>query len=138
MSKGGMRLNLFSNSTFNVLERGWDGSQIRQHGISQNVANAGTPNYQAKTVSFKHTLNEAIVNQFQATITNSKYVDFSSNRPGPTVQMNQKLEGGSISAKDSFYPNVFIHFGKYRQKLVSKHQYAKVTLIDSEITISSL
>ncbi|WP_368504076.1 DUF342 domain-containing protein [Alkalihalophilus sp. As8PL] len=48
------------------------------------------------------------------------------------------LEGGSISAKDSFYPNVFIHFGKYRRKLVSKHQYAKVTLIDSEITISSL
>ncbi|WP_368504050.1 flagellar basal body rod protein FlgB [Alkalihalophilus sp. As8PL] len=113
-------MNLFSNSTFNVLERGLDGSQMRQHAISQNVANAGTPNYQAKTVSFKHTLNEAIGNQLQATKTNSKHVDFSSNKPGPTVQVNQNTtynhNGNNVDidlemaelAKNQIYYNALI------------------------------
>jgi flagellar basal-body rod protein FlgB len=120
MSKGVTRLNLFSNSTSNVLERGLDGSQMRQHAISQNGANAGTPNYKAKTVSFKHTLNEAIGNRLQSTKTNSKHLDFGSNELGPTVGVNQNTtynhNGNNVDidsemaelAKNQIYYNALI------------------------------
>lgn len=88
LSRGVARMELFSNSTFRTLERGLDGSQLRQKAISDNIANAGTPNYQAKKVSFKHTLNEAMGINLEANKTNAKHIDFSTTNTGTKVYTN--------------------------------------------------
>ncbi|WP_100373210.1 flagellar basal body rod protein FlgB [Bacillus sp. FJAT-45037] len=113
-------MNLFSGSTFQALERGLDGSQMRQHAMSQNIANAGTPNYSAKKVSFKHTLNSAMNNQLQAHKTNEKHVNFSQSSNEPIVDINRNTtynhNGNNVDidlemaelAKNQIYYNALI------------------------------
>lgn len=83
-------MDLFGSSTFKALERGLDGSQLRQKAISQNIANVDTPYYKAKNVTFKQTLSEAM-NQptLQANRTNDKHVEFSKSTNSPLVQTNR-------------------------------------------------
>lgn len=79
-------MNLFGTSTFIALEKGLAGSQMRQKAISNNIANVDTPNYKAKNVTFKETLNEALNDQqLKAYRTNEKHVEFSSEEKGPVV-----------------------------------------------------
>lgn len=83
-------MDLFGSSTFKALERGLDGSLMRQQAISQNIANVDTPNYKAKNVTFKQTLNEAM-NQptFRAYRTNEKHLEFSKNQSSPVVETSR-------------------------------------------------
>ncbi|KHF39785.1 flagellar basal body rod protein FlgB [Halalkalibacter okhensis] len=76
-------MDLFGSASFKSLERGLAGAQVRHNAISQNIANVNTPNYKAKQVSFKHTLDDAM-NQtnFNANRTNAKHLEFSrTNNP---------------------------------------------------------
>ncbi len=84
-------MDLFGSSTFKVLERGLDGSQLRQQAISQNIANVDTPNYKAKNVTFKQTLSD-VMNQspLQAYRTNDKHIKFSSTTNSPIVETNRQ------------------------------------------------
>lgn len=50
----------------------------------------------------------------------------------------ERQRHGAVYVQQTIYPNVDIHFGKYRRKLVAPHQYARISLIDREITIASL
>ncbi|GGI14236.1 flagellar basal body rod protein FlgB [Gottfriedia solisilvae] len=68
-------MKLFS-STITALERGLDYSVQKQKAISQNIANADTPNYKAKDVSFKTVLENEMNANFRAIKTNSKHFDF--------------------------------------------------------------
>ncbi|MEH6937021.1 flagellar basal body rod protein FlgB [Bacillus sp. JJ664] len=68
-------MKLFSN-TITALERGLDYSVQKQKAISQNIANADTPNYKAKDVSFKSFLENEMNANFMANRTNSKHFDF--------------------------------------------------------------
>jgi len=68
-------MKLFS-STITALERGLDYSVQKQKAISQNIANADTPNYKAKDVSFKSFLKNEMNANFMANKTNSKHFDF--------------------------------------------------------------
>ncbi|GAE24247.1 flagellar basal-body rod protein FlgB [Halalkalibacter wakoensis JCM 9140] len=90
--KGGVVLNLFGSATFQVLERGLNGAQIRQNAISQNIANADTPNYKAKQVSFKHTLDEVMNNNhsLKANRTNERHLEFSGNPNDVMIQTNRQ------------------------------------------------
>lgn len=68
-------MKLFS-STMTALERGLDYSVQKQKAISQNIANADTPNYKAKDVTFKSFLNNELNASFMANKTNNKHFDF--------------------------------------------------------------
>lgn len=49
---------LFNNTGFRFLEQGMDAVWLKQKVISQNIANADTPGYNAKTVEFSSVLKE--------------------------------------------------------------------------------
>jgi flagellar basal-body rod protein FlgB len=114
-------LDLFGSSTFKALERGLAGSQLRQNAISQNIANVDTPNYKAKQVSFKHTLNDAINHSvMKANRTNDRHLDFSSTKQTPIVETNRSTmynhNGNNVDidmemaelAKNQIYYNALI------------------------------
>ncbi|WP_088105088.1 flagellar basal body rod protein FlgB [Halalkalibacter urbisdiaboli] len=80
-------MDLFSSNSFRVLERGLDGAQIKQKAITQNIANVDTPNYKAKTVSFRHMLNDAMgENSFRAHRTDQRHLEFSTRKQGPIIE----------------------------------------------------
>jgi flagellar basal-body rod protein FlgB len=114
-------LDLFGSSTFKALERGLAGSQLRQNAISQNIANVDTPNYKAKQVSFKHTLNDAINHSvMKANRTNDRHLDFSSTKQTPILETNRSTmynhNGNNVDidlemaelAKNQIYYNALI------------------------------
>jgi len=68
-------MKLFS-STITALERGLDYSVQKQKAISQNIANADTPNYKAKDVTFKSVFENEMNANFMANKTNSKHFEF--------------------------------------------------------------
>lgn len=49
-----------------------------------------------------------------------------------------ELGNAAITIERHIYPNVDVHFGKYRRKIITPHQYVKISLEDGEITIGSL
>ncbi len=53
-------MTLFTDRTQGALERAMDGVALRQRVMSQNVANAMTPGYQAQKVEFEGALSDAL------------------------------------------------------------------------------
>ncbi|KMK77237.1 DUF342 domain-containing protein [Alkalihalobacillus pseudalcaliphilus] len=53
-------------------------------------------------------------------------------------EMNQSANFGFMKADKMIYPNVNVHFGKYRRKLTSSYSKSQIALMQNEITISSL
>ena len=51
---------LFNNTSFRILEQGLDAVWLKQQVVLQNIANADTPDYKAKTVNFKTVLKDQI------------------------------------------------------------------------------
>lgn len=51
--------NLFSNSTFSLLEKGLDASALRHQAIANNIANINTPGYKKLEVSFEEEFKRA-------------------------------------------------------------------------------
>ena len=49
---------MFNNTSFRLLEQGLDAVWLKQKVISQNIANADTPGYNAKNVKFSTFLKE--------------------------------------------------------------------------------
>jgi len=71
-------MKLFSD-TISTLENAINYSNIKQKVIAQNIANVDTPNYKAKDVTFKESLNNAI----EAKKTDVRHIDFAgSNQTG--------------------------------------------------------
>jgi flagellar basal-body rod protein FlgB len=75
-----LRLELFSR-TFVRLGEALDYAAMKQKVIANNIANADTPNYKAKTVRFKDELDEAI-SSFEAYRTHPKHLFFKSKHTG--------------------------------------------------------
>lgn len=73
-------MNLFSN-TITTLENAINYSNQKQKVIAQNIANVDTPNYKAKTVTFKDSLSSAM----SANVTNSKHISFASSNSSTAV-----------------------------------------------------
>ncbi|MCQ6280206.1 flagellar basal body rod protein FlgB [Bacillus sp. EB600] len=93
-------MKLFSN-TFTSLEQALNYSSSKQKVISQNIANADTPNYKAKDVSFKAILQNELSQNFTTNRTDNRHIDFSDNpltQPSivtrPNVQYNNN--GNSV------------------------------------------
>ncbi|WP_027408679.1 flagellar basal body rod protein FlgB [Anoxybacteroides tepidamans] len=73
-------MELFSR-TFARLEQGLDYASLKQKVIANNIANADTPNYKAKTVRFKSELERAM-SSLEAHRTNPKHFFFKSSDTG--------------------------------------------------------
>jgi flagellar basal-body rod protein FlgB len=100
LSKEVCFLKLFSN-TINSLEQALNYSSLKQQVISQNIANAETPNYKAKDVSFKSILQNELSQNFTTYRTDQRHIDFSDNSATqsaivvrPNVQYNNN--GNSV------------------------------------------
>ena len=100
LSKEVYLLKLFSN-TFASLEQALNYSSSKQKVISQNIANADTPNYKAKDVSFKAILQNELSQNFTTNRTDNRHIDFSDSpvtQPSivtrPNVQYNNN--GNSV------------------------------------------
>ncbi|WP_102346951.1 flagellar basal body rod protein FlgB [Bacillus sp. Marseille-P3661] len=66
-------MKLFSNS-INLLENSLAYSATKQRVIANNIANVDTPNYKARTVSFKTELENATLKAHRL---NEKHIDFT-------------------------------------------------------------
>ncbi|MBM7623528.1 flagellar basal body rod protein FlgB [Sporohalobacter salinus] len=52
--------NITGDRSMSILNRALDGLQLRQQAISNNIANADTPNYKRKDVNFRSQLKMAL------------------------------------------------------------------------------
>lgn len=53
-------MNVFSDFNLDLLQKALDASAMRQSAIADNIANANTENYKAKTVAFEEELQKAL------------------------------------------------------------------------------
>ena len=117
-------MSLFS-STIQSLENGLNYSSAKQKVISQNIANVDTPNYKAKSISFKDQLNESI-STFEAKRTNPRHFEFSGrgangyyikNQP---FQYNHNGNGVDIDKEMSDMASNQIYFNALTDRLNGK------------------
>ncbi|NLY79976.1 MAG: flagellar basal body rod protein FlgB [Lysinibacillus sp.] len=73
-------MNLFGG-TISHLEYGLKYSSLKTKTIAHNIANADTPNYKAKDVSFKKLLSEAKEKGISAYKTDERHYDFQIKQP---------------------------------------------------------
>ncbi|KKB38982.1 flagellar basal body rod protein FlgB [Bacillus thermotolerans] len=77
-------MNIFTGS-FKEIEQALNYSTLKQKTISNNIANADTPNYKAKEVSFKRAFEEAQAGGLSAYRTNERHLVFKSENSSPAV-----------------------------------------------------
>lgn len=73
-------MNLFSN-TITALQQGLQYSSIKSEVISQNIANADTPNYKAMKVGFRTELDAAI--EVASVKSDERHFDFQASKASP-------------------------------------------------------
>ncbi|WP_349410491.1 flagellar basal body rod protein FlgB [Pseudalkalibacillus sp. SCS-8] len=80
---------MLNSSTIRHLEHALNGRTLNHKIIANNIANADTPNYKAKSIQFKDSLNQSI----KATRTDDSHIPFSSesdNTPLYRVKTNNQ------------------------------------------------
>jgi flagellar basal-body rod protein FlgB len=70
-------LKLFSG-TISTIEHALDYSTLKQKVISQNIANADTPNYKVKDASFKEVLQQTVNGYLEANKNDARHYDFKA------------------------------------------------------------
>ncbi|WP_409292266.1 flagellar basal body rod protein FlgB [Peribacillus sp. SCS-37] len=120
-------MNLFSSS-INTLERALDYSSLKQKVISQNIANADTPNYKAKDVSFKEILQQEQGSSVKAYRTNPKHFNFlaGSGQTGVftrnDVQYNHNGNSVDVDKEMSSLAENQIYYNAVAQQISGKFQ----------------
>ncbi|WP_409305417.1 flagellar basal body rod protein FlgB [Peribacillus sp. SCS-155] len=87
-------MELFSN-TFSNLENALNYSSLKQKVISQNIANADTPNYKAKDVVRNESFQSVLQSSISSYKTDNRHFDFSGSR----------TSSASIVQRDTKYNN---------------------------------
>jgi flagellar basal-body rod protein FlgB len=107
------------------LEKGLDASWMRNQVISNNIANAETPNFKSSRVEFEDVFAAALddENSFDNKMTREKHIDFSNPEPNsvvPTVLENNdstmRMDGNNVDldyenvelAKNTLYYNTLV------------------------------
>jgi flagellar basal-body rod protein FlgB len=122
-------MSLFS-STIQSLENGLNYSSAKQKVISQNIANVDTPNYKAKTTSFKEQLNDSI-STFEAKRTNPRHFEFSGrgnidlNVRSKPFQYNHNGNGVDIDKEMSEMASNQIYFNALSDRINGKFNSLK-------------
>lgn len=83
-------MSLFKG-TISSLENALNYASLKQKVISNNIANADTPNYKAKAVSFSKMLESELSNTMVANKTNARHYDFSSSDSTNGVYVNKNV-----------------------------------------------
>ncbi|MFD0049303.1 flagellar basal body rod protein FlgB [Actinomycetes bacterium NPDC127524] len=86
-------MKLFSN-TFQSLESALDYSSLKQKVLSQNIANADTPNYKAEDVT-KGSFQDALDSSIKAYRTDARHFDFSGDQLSQGVITRQNVQYNS-------------------------------------------
>lgn len=81
-------MSLFGG-TINALHNSLDYSNAKNKMIANNIANVDTPNYKAKKVEFKNTLQDELHKNFQAKRTDERHLSFSSHEKPYSIKTNQ-------------------------------------------------
>jgi len=77
--------------TFGVLKRALDVTHMRGRVISENLANAETPGYKARSVDFAKAMNEAESSaSIQLNRSNARHIDISSASKGVNVDKSDE------------------------------------------------
>ena len=96
--------------TVDILHRSMDVALMRRDIISNNIANADTPNFKRSTLNFESELKRAIdsekVKPFPATLTHEKHIPFHRAVDYRTVQPRKVLD--YLSSTDNNGNNVDI------------------------------
>ncbi|RIW36402.1 flagellar basal body rod protein FlgB [Bacillus salacetis] len=125
-------MSLFS-STIQSLENGLNYSSAKQKAISQNIANVDTPNYKAKTVSFKEQLN-ASISTMEANRTNPRHFEFSGSGKGTLnirnnpFQYNHNGNGVDIDKEMSEMASNQIYFNALSDRMNGKFNSLKTVI----------
>lgn len=83
-------MKLFSE-TISTLEGALNYSTIKQKVIAQNIANADTPNYKAKDVSFKSALQTAMNDPLKGKRTDDRHILFPQGRNSAAIITRQNV-----------------------------------------------
>ncbi|MBD3109450.1 flagellar basal body rod protein FlgB [Bacillus sp. AGMB 02131] len=83
-------MSLFSG-TITSLEYALDYASQKQKVISNNIANADTPNYKAKSVSFSKMLESEMNSSLSANKTDNRHFDFTSTTGTNGVYVNKNV-----------------------------------------------
>lgn len=82
-------MDLFGH-TFNTIEQSLNYATAKNQAISTNISNIDTPNYKAKDVTFKQTLNDAMENSLPAKKTNARHFSFMNESEFPYQTITKK------------------------------------------------
>lgn len=83
-------MSLFTG-TISSLENALNYASLKQKVISNNIANADTPNYKAKAVSFSKMLELELRSTMTANKTDGRHYDFSSSGSTSGVYVNKNV-----------------------------------------------
>lgn len=112
-------MDLFGGTIKN-LENGLNYATVRQKTIAQNIANVDTPNYKAKSVSFKDLLQEANNEVLTANRTDARHINFTGESTTSGVysyaNLKYRQDGNGVDmdteqanlAKNAIYYNALI------------------------------
>ena len=118
-------MSLISGS-MNLLERALDYSSAKQKAISNNIANADTPNYKAQNASFSSVLSSEVDRQLKAHKTDSRHVDFrhSESNANAFVNLSYNHNGNSVDLDKemSELAKNQIFYNAVSERLSSKYQ----------------
>lgn len=118
-------MSLISGS-MNLLERALDYSSAKQKAISNNIANADTPNYKAQKASFSSMLSSEVDRQLMAHKTNSRHLDFrrTASNADAIVNLSYNHNGNSvdIDKEMSELAKNQIFYNAVSERLSSKYQ----------------
>ncbi|WP_088105115.1 DUF342 domain-containing protein [Halalkalibacter urbisdiaboli] len=69
--------------------------------------------------------------------TTKEVIDLTEEQLAELKDIQTDSNKGFIKVEQAVFPNVDVNFGKYRRKLVMRHDKARISIIDSEINIST-
>jgi flagellar basal-body rod protein FlgB len=82
-------MSLFSGTILR-LEKALDYSSLKQKVISQNIANADTPNYKAKDVQFNK-MFQSELDSLKANKTDKRHIDFKQTSGNPAIIVKKNM-----------------------------------------------
>ncbi|WP_100330906.1 flagellar basal body rod protein FlgB [Bacillus xiapuensis] len=118
-------MQIFSG-TFTALEKGLNYSALKQKTISNNIANADTPNYKAKDVSFKKVFADTLHDTITAHRTDARHFAFKgTGGEGAVVtqknqSFNQNGNGVDIDKEMSSLAQNQIYFNALADRMAGK------------------
>ncbi len=97
-------INTSNFNYINVLDKAADGAWLRNEAISNNIANATTPNYKRQEVAFEDALRASILGATEGSLDKKVHnADLSTVRPRvftDSGQVSYRLDGNNVDPEN--------------------------------------